>query len=77
MFPLLAFFLTMFVAIAIALIPVAVVLVALSIVGAIRSGAKTAATFNQLNARLLRCVFIPTRRRRWKWQQCGLDDRAG
>jgi len=36
MFPLLAFFLTMFVAIAIALIPVAVVLVALSIVGAIR-----------------------------------------
>ena len=36
MFPLLAFFLTMFVAIAIALIPVAVALVALSIAGAIR-----------------------------------------
>ena len=36
MFPLLAFVLTMFVAIAIALIPVAVALVALSIAGAIR-----------------------------------------
>jgi hypothetical protein len=37
MFRLLALFLTMFVAIAIVLIPVAVALVALSIVGAIRS----------------------------------------